>query len=127
VYLFEFEQVQAEGLDLRKNAEQCRSVLQRAGEYRLVVLQLGHHRGKGGQGGSSKPSLYPNRVQARRRGHVVIMYPDPVSHLRPDQVIVARAEAVAWLREVQERLVDRSRNSRAWRTAEDRSRTPSLE
>jgi hypothetical protein len=27
--------------------EQCRPVFQRAGEYRLVVLQLGRHRGKG--------------------------------------------------------------------------------
>jgi hypothetical protein len=114
VYLFEFEQVQAEGLDLREDAEQCRSVLQRAGEYRLVVLELGHHRGKGGQGGSSEPSLYPNRVPARRSGHLAIMYPDPVSRLRPDQMIVARAQkGLRWLREVQGRLVDRSRSSRA--------------
>ena len=65
MYLSEFEQVQAERLDLRNDAEQCRSVLQGAGEYRLVFLELGHHQGEGGQGGSSKPSLYPNRVEVR--------------------------------------------------------------
>jgi hypothetical protein len=62
VYLFQFEQLESERLDLRKDAEQCRLVFQRAGEYRLAVVQPGHHRGKGGQGGSSEPSVYPNRV-----------------------------------------------------------------
>jgi hypothetical protein len=100
MHLFEFEQVQTKGLDLRKGAEQCRPVFQRAGEYRLVVIQLGHHRGKGGQGGRSKPSLYPNRVQARQRSHLAIMYPDPVSHLLPDQVIVPRRQkGPPWLHE----------------------------
>jgi hypothetical protein len=86
--LSEFEQVEAEGFDLRKDAEQRGPILEQAGEHGLAALQLRHHRGKGGQGGSSEPTFYADRVQAWRCGHVIILRPHLVSGHRQDLVIV---------------------------------------
>jgi len=86
--LSEFEQVEAEGFDLRKDAEQRRPILEQASEHGLAAPQLRHHRGKGRQGSSSELTFYPDRVQARRCGHVVILEPDLVSRRRQDLVIV---------------------------------------
>ncbi|WP_324340070.1 hypothetical protein [Baekduia sp.] len=86
--LSEFEQLEAERLDLRNDAEHRGPVLERTGEHGLAALQLRHHRRKGRQGGSSEPALYPDRVQARRCGHAVILPPDLVSRRRRNLVIV---------------------------------------
>jgi hypothetical protein len=86
--LSEFEQFEAERFDLRKDAEHSGAVLEQAGEHGLAALHLGHHRGKGGQAGSSEPAPYPDRVQAWRCGHAIILQPDLVSRLRRNLVIV---------------------------------------
>jgi hypothetical protein len=86
--LSEFEQFEAERLDLRKDAEQRGPILEQAGEHGLAAFQLTHHRGKGGEGGSSEPALYPDRVQARRCGHAVMLQPDLVTRRRQNLVIV---------------------------------------
>jgi hypothetical protein len=86
--LTEFEQFEAERLDLRKDAEQCGPILEQAGEHGLAAFQLGHHRGKGGEGGSPESALYPDRVQAGRCGHAVMLHPDLVSRRRQNLVIV---------------------------------------
>jgi hypothetical protein len=86
--LSEFEQVKAEGFDLRKDAEQRGPILEQASEHCLAALQLRHHRGEGGQGGSSELTFYPDGVQARSCGHVIILQPDLVSRRRQDLVIV---------------------------------------
>jgi len=43
----QFEQLEAEGFDLREDAEQGGPVLKQAGEHGLRALQLRGHRGKG--------------------------------------------------------------------------------
>jgi len=86
--LSEFEQVEAEGFDLRKDAEQRGPILEQASEHGLAALQLRRHRGKGGQSGSSELTSYPDGVQARRCGHVISLQPDLVSLRRQDLVIV---------------------------------------
>jgi len=110
--LSKFEQFEAERLDLRHDAEQRGPILEQAGEHRLAALQLRHHRGKGGQGGRSEPAPYPDRVQVRRSGHAIILQPDLVSRRRRNPVIV-RTPVRALFGDVQERPVERSRNSRA--------------
>jgi len=86
--LSEFEQVEAEGFDLRKDAEQRRPILEQASEHGLAAPQLRHHRRKGGQGGSSELTFYPDRVPARPCGHVISLQLDLVSRRRQDLVIV---------------------------------------
>jgi hypothetical protein len=88
--LAQFEQIEAERLDLLKDAEQRGPVREQAGEHGVAVFQLRHHRGKGGQGGSSEPTPYPDRVQARKCGHASILNPDLVSRRRRDLVILWR-------------------------------------
>src|SRR3979411_2782987 len=57
-----------------------------------------HHRRKGGQGGSSEATLYPDRVQARWcGGHAGMLQPDLVRRRRRNLVIV-RATGIALLR-----------------------------
>jgi hypothetical protein len=90
--LAQFEQIEAERLDLRKDAEQRGPIREQAGEHGLAALQLRHHRGKGGQGGGSKPTPYPDRVQARKCGHASILHPDLVSWRRRNLVIVRATE-----------------------------------
>lgn len=108
-----------------QDAEHSRPVFKQAGEHRLVALQLRHHRGKGGQSRSSKPTFYPDRVQARQRGHVVMLRPDLVRRQRRNLVIVC-GTAPGYVGN-RERPVDRSLSSRARLTAEERSRVPSFE
>jgi hypothetical protein len=43
----QFDQLEAERFDLRKNAEQGGPIFEQAGEHGLAALHLGHHRGKG--------------------------------------------------------------------------------
>jgi hypothetical protein len=86
--LSEFEQLEAERLDLRKDAEQRGPIRDQAGEHGLAAFQLGHHRGKGRQGGSSEPTPYPDRVQARRCGHAVMLQRDLVIRRRQNLVIL---------------------------------------
>jgi hypothetical protein len=50
--LSEFDQFEAERFDLRKDAEHRGPIFKQAGEHGLAALQLRHHRGEGGQGGS---------------------------------------------------------------------------
>src|SRR3954471_23753025 len=45
--LADFEQVEAERLDLRQHAEQRRAILDHTRQDRLAALQVGHHRRKG--------------------------------------------------------------------------------
>ena len=55
-----------------------------------------HHRGEGGQSGSSEPALYPYPVQARRCSHAIIVQPDLVSRRRRNLVIAhAGARAIS--------------------------------
>src|SRR3954468_8240566 len=61
--LSKFEKIEAERRDLPHDPEQRGPILEQAGEPRLAALLLRHHRGKGGQGGSSEPAPYPDRVQ----------------------------------------------------------------
>ena len=93
----QFEQIEAEPLDLLKDAEQRRPIREQAGEHGLAALQLRHHRGKGGQGGSSEPTPYPDGVQVGQRGHATIVQPDLVSRRRRNPVIV-RATGLALFR-----------------------------
>jgi hypothetical protein len=86
--LSEFEQFEAERLDLRQDTEQRGPILEQAGEHGLAAFQLRHHRGKGREGGGSESALYPDRVQARRCGHAVTLQPDVVSRRRQNLVIV---------------------------------------
>src|SRR3954470_326466 len=85
------EQLEAERLDLRNDAEQRGPILERAGEHRLAVLDLRHHRGKGGQGGGSQPALYPDRVEVWRWAHATIVQPELVSRRRRNPVMFSRA------------------------------------
>ena len=43
----QFEQLEAERFDLRKDAEQGGPIFKQAGEFGLSALQLRDHRGKG--------------------------------------------------------------------------------
>ena len=84
----EFEQFEAERLDLCNDAEQRGPILEQTGEHRLAAFQLRHHRRKGRQGGRAESPLYPDRVQAGRCGHEIIVQPDLVSRRRRNLVIV---------------------------------------
>ena len=84
----QFEQFEAERFDLPEDAEQAGPIFNKTGEHGLAALDLRHHRGEGGQGGRSEPALYPDRVQARRCGHAIILQPNLVSRRRRDLVIV---------------------------------------
>jgi hypothetical protein len=95
--LSEFEQFEPERLDLREDPEQRGPILEQAGEHGVPAFQLRHHRGKGGEGGSSEPALNPDRVQARQCGHWVMLQPDLVSPRRRNLVIV-RMPVLALLR-----------------------------
>ena len=85
--LVEVEKLEAERFDLRDNAEQRRPIFKQARQHGLAAGQLTHHRGEGGQSGSSESTPDPDRVQARRCGHAVIVRPDPVSRRRRNLVI----------------------------------------
>jgi hypothetical protein len=120
----EFEQFKAESLDLREDAEQRGLILEQAGEHGLAALQLRPHRGKGGEGGSSEPAVYPDRVQARRCAHAPMLQADLVSRRRRILVIVwgaratsvmsrsARVRGAAAPVRVERRMSDRAR--RVW-------------
>jgi hypothetical protein len=110
--LSEFEQFETERFDLRKDAEHRGAIFKQAGEHGLAARRLRHHRGKGGQSGSSEPAPYPNRVQAPRCGHVVIVRYDLVNRRRRNQVI-AHSGVTRYLCDVRKRPVERSRSSRA--------------
>jgi hypothetical protein len=43
----QFDQLEAERFDLRKDAEHGRPIVKQAGEHGLAALQLRDHRGKG--------------------------------------------------------------------------------
>src|SRR4051794_19156765 len=75
----ELDQFEAERFDLGHDAEQRGPIFERTGEHGLALLQLTRHRGKSGQRGRSEPTLYPDRVKARRCVHVIILQPGPVS------------------------------------------------
>lgn len=86
--LSKFEQFETERLDLLEDAEQRGSILDQTREHGLAAFQLRHHRGKGRQGGCSEPAPYPDRVQAWRCGHAIILQPDRVSRRHRNLVIV---------------------------------------
>ena len=92
--LAQFEKLKAEGLDLGKDTEHRGLIFEHAGEHGLTAVQLGHHRGEGGQSSRSEPTPYPDRVQTRRRGHTVIVLPDLVNRRRRNPVI---GHADPWL------------------------------
>ena len=85
--LAQFEKFEAERFDQRNDAEHRGSIFEPAGEHGLAARQLRHHRGEGGQSGSPEPTPYPDRVQALRCGHGIIVRPDLVSRRRRNQVI----------------------------------------
>jgi len=74
--LVQFEKLKAQSLDLGKDTEHRGLIFKHAGEHGLSVVQLGHHRGEGGQSSRTEPTPYPDRVQTRQRGHTVIVQPD---------------------------------------------------
>ena len=84
----QFEQLEAERFDLRKDAEQGGPVFKQAGEHRLAAPHLRDHRGKGREGGSSEAAAYPDLVQARQCGHRIIVPPGLVSRRRRNLVIL---------------------------------------
>src|SRR5471030_1032931 len=92
--LSKFDELEAERFDLRNDAEQRGPIREQAGEHGLAAFELRHHRGKGRQGGSSEPALYPDRVQARRCSHTTILPGDLVSRRRRNLVIL-RTPALA--------------------------------
>jgi DNA-binding MarR family transcriptional regulator len=55
--------IQAERLDLGKDAEQRRPILKQAGEHGLAAFQLRLHQGKCGEAGSSESAPYPDRTR----------------------------------------------------------------
>ena len=110
--LSDLEQHEAERFDLRKDAEQRGPIFKPTGEHGLAAPQLRRHRGKRGQGGGSEPPLYPDRVQARRCGHLIILQPDLVSRRRRN-LVIARAGASGYFGDVRELPVESSRSSRA--------------
>jgi hypothetical protein len=85
--LAKLEKIEAERFDLREDAEHRGTIFKPAGEHSFVALQLRHHRGEGGQSGSSEPIPDPDPVKARRCGHGMIVLPDLVSWLRRNLVI----------------------------------------
>ena len=85
-----FEQLEAERFDLRNDAEHRGPIREQAGQHGLAVLYLRRHRWEGGESGSSEPARYPDRVQARRCGHAIIVQPALVSRQRRNLVIVRR-------------------------------------
>ena len=86
--LVEVEKLEAERFDLRDNAEQRRPICKQACQLGLAACQLTHHGGEGGQSGSSESTPDPDRVQARRFSHQVMLKLDLVSRRRQNQVIV---------------------------------------
>ena len=86
--------LQAERFDLSENAEYGGAVLEQPGEHGLAALQLARHRGEGRQGRDTKPTPYPDRVQARRCVHRISLQRALVSPQRRNLVIV-RATALA--------------------------------
>jgi hypothetical protein len=92
--LTKFEQFETERLDLLEDTKQCGLILDQTGEHGLAAFQLGYQRGKGGPGGYSEPAPYPDRVQARRCGHVVILQLGRVSR-RHRNLVIARTPVLA--------------------------------
>ena len=85
--LVEVEKLEAERFDLRDNAEQRRPICKQACQHGLAACQLTHHGGEGGQSGSSESTPDPDRVQARRCGHAMIVRPNLVSRQHRNPVI----------------------------------------
>src|SRR6267143_5331620 len=85
--LSDFQQFEAESLDLSENAEQRGPILKPTGEHGLAAHHLIRHRRKSRQGGGSEPTLDPDRVQARPGGHALMLPPNRVSRLRRNPVI----------------------------------------
>jgi hypothetical protein len=84
----EFEELEAQRLDLPDNAEHRRAILKQTGEHGVAAQVLRDHRGKGRLARGSKPALDSDRVQTRRCDHTVIMRPGLVSRRRLNLVIV---------------------------------------
>ena len=106
------EKLEAERFDLRDNAEQRRPICKQACQHGLAACQLTHHGGEGGQSGSSESTPDPDRVQARRCGHAVIVRPDPVSRRRRNLVIFT-SWRTGYLRDGGASRFDSSRSWRA--------------
>ena len=122
--LAQFEKVEAERFDLGNDAEHRSLILEHAGEHGLAALQLRRQCREGGQRGSSEPSPYPDRVQARRCSHAKIVQPDLVS--RPRRNLVIARVGADYFDDVDESGLESSRSRRADRTAVERSVAPSL-
>ena len=80
--LAQLEKLEAEGLDLGKDAEDRGLVFKPAGEHGFTAVQVSHHRGEGGQTSRSKPTPYPDRVPAWWRSHAMIVLPHLVNRRR---------------------------------------------
>lgn len=89
--LAKFDKIEAERFDLRKDAVNSGPIFEQSGEHGFAALQLRRHRGEGGQSGRSEPTLDPDRVQALRCDHGVIVQPDLVSRQRRN-VVIAHAD-----------------------------------
>ena len=108
----DFEQFEAEGLDLQEDAEHRGAIFKQAGQHRLAVLQLRLHRGEGGESGRAELAAYADRVQARRFGHAVIVRADLVSRGHRNLMILL-AMRRCYSDDIQDRPAERSRNCRA--------------
>ena len=131
--LAQLEKLEAEGLDLPKDAEHRGLIFKQAGEHGLTAGQLGRHGGKGGQSSRSEPTPYPDGVQAWR--HATTVLHDWVLRRRRNPAIGARTWAVrtwasqlvrGYFGDVGESRLESSRNWRARCTAADRSPAPIL-
>src|SRR4051794_40772616 len=84
----DFDEVEAERLDLEEDAEQRGPIFEQADEHGLASFPLTLHRGKGGLGGRSEATLDADRVQGGWSGHMATLRLDLVSRRRRNPVIV---------------------------------------
>jgi hypothetical protein len=110
--LAQFDELEAERFDLRKDAEHRGPILKQAGKHGLAARQLRHHGGEGGQSSSSEPTPYPDRVPAGRCNHAAIVQPELVRRRRRNLVIV-RMPTARYFGDVGESRFERSRSWRA--------------
>jgi hypothetical protein len=71
--LAQFDQFQAECLNLREDAEHCRAVREQSGEYGLSGVDVMDHRGKGGERGRPKAALDADGVKVVLSAHAIIV------------------------------------------------------
>jgi hypothetical protein len=69
----DLDQFQVERLNLCKDAEDGRSIPEKAGEYRLLAVDVSDHRGKGGQLSGREVAIHADAIELVRAVHESIM------------------------------------------------------